>query len=133
MAAFLLDTDTSVDLFNGTALAADWMLGQRVSISVITAYELAVGTEKCRSAKSRSETIGFLEAIEILEFDDLAARESAQVRTELEAERFRCSPALECHGVDVVVLEALDLVEFENPAGRTECCDVVCDVGLEEE
>lgn len=85
MIDYLLDTDVSVDLINGTVLEWGLPSGASVGISSITAYELQVGLEKSVSKKTKAETRGFIEAIPIFEFDADAAVESAKVRTELES------------------------------------------------
>lgn len=85
MVDYLLDTDVSVDLINGTVSGWGLPSGASVGISSITAYELQVGLEKSHSKKTKAETRSFLEAIPTFEFEEKAALESAKVRTELES------------------------------------------------
>jgi len=83
--AYLLDTDVCVDLINGQLRNIGLPPHTEIGISSITAYELQVGIEKSFSLRTKRETRGFLEALDILEFDSDAARESGKVRAELEA------------------------------------------------
>ena len=85
MGAYLLDTDVAIALINGHRAWIDFLIGHSNAISSVTAYELAVGMEKCRSKKTIRETQDFLSAIEVIDFDVEAAFESARVRAELES------------------------------------------------
>ena len=121
MEYYLLDTDISIEIINRLG---DWnavLLGQDVAISSVTAYELAVGMEKCRSKKTIQETRDFLTAIEIIEFDTQAALVSAQVRAKLEAKGLGIGPydtliAGHCRMLDRVLLSN-NLREFERVDG----------------
>ncbi len=85
MGTYLLDSDVAIALINGHEEWIDLLIGQANAISSVTAYELAVGIEKCRSKKTIRETRDFLSAIEVIDFDVEAAFESARVRAELES------------------------------------------------
>ena len=85
MVDYLLDTDVSIEIINHPGVWDGALFGLRLAISSVTAYELGVGIEKCRSSKTVQETRGFLAAIEVVEFDLEGALESARVRAELEA------------------------------------------------
>lgn len=84
MESYLLDTDVSIELINAPGDFPDTLLGKEIAISSVTAYELAVGMEKCLSERTASETASFLSAIEIIDFSVEAGFESARVRAELE-------------------------------------------------
>ena len=121
MEYYLLDTDISIEIINRLG---DWnavLLGQDVAISSVTAYELAVGMEKCRSKKTIQETRDFLTAIEIIEFDTQAALVSAQVRAKLEAKGLGIGPydtliAGHCCELDRILISN-NLREFERVEG----------------
>ena len=84
MADYLLDTDVSIEIINHPMKWDNALFGLDLAISSVTAYELGVGIEKCRSPKTVQETRGFLAAIEVIEFDLEAALESGRVSAELE-------------------------------------------------
>jgi len=118
---YLLDTDISIEVINRPGEWDDALMGRNVAISSVTAYELAVGMEKCGSKKTIRETRNFLYAIEIIEFDTAAALESARVRAELEAKGMGIGPydtliAGHCRMLDRVLLSN-NLREFERVDG----------------
>lgn len=84
MNAYLLDTNAAVTLINGHVAPFESILNESVAISTVTAYELTVGLEKSTHTRTKTETRLFLQAVDILDFDFEAARESALVRVELE-------------------------------------------------
>jgi len=94
------------------------LLGRRLAISSVTAYELGVGMEKCNSPKTIEATWDFLTAIEIIEFDTDAALESARVRAELEAGGMGIGPydtliAGHCRVMDRILISN-NLREFQS-------------------
>jgi len=118
---FLLDTDTSIEIINRPGEWDTVLLGRNLAISSVTAYELAVGMEKCRSKNTIQETRDFLAAIEIIEFDTGAALESARVRAELEAKGMGIGPydtliAGHCRMLDRILISN-NLREFERVEG----------------
>ena len=90
--SYLLDTDVAVETINDPVRSADRLIGRRVAISSVTAYELAVGMEKCDSTRTARETREFLEASEIIDFCWRAAMRSARVRAELESRGMGIGP-----------------------------------------
>ena len=92
MLDYLLDTDVAIAIINHPGQWDDALFGLHLAISSVTAYELGVGIEKCRSTQTVQETRGFLAAIEVIEFDLEAALESARVRAELEAKGIGIGP-----------------------------------------
>lgn len=84
---FLLDTNTVSYYLRGTPATVKHVQGQKPSalaISAITAMELTYGAEK-RGAKTLTAAIqGLLSGIQVLPFDQEAARRAGVVRAALE-------------------------------------------------
>ena len=123
MAHYLLDADVSIEIINHPGEWDDALLGLGLAISSVTAYELGVGIEKCRSPKTLQETRGFLAAIEVIEFDLEAALESARVRVELEARGIGIGPydtliAGHCRAQERILITN-NLREFKRVDGLT--------------
>jgi tRNA(fMet)-specific endonuclease VapC len=84
---YLLDTNTVSYYLRGTPATVKRIQGQRPStlaISAITAMELAYGVEKRRSATLTAAVQGFLSGVQVLPFDQAAARHAGAVRASLE-------------------------------------------------
>jgi tRNA(fMet)-specific endonuclease VapC len=84
---FLLDTNTVSYYLRGVPATVKHVQGQKPSalaISAITAMELAYGTEKRQSATLTAAVQGFLSGVQVLPFDQDAARRAGVVRAALE-------------------------------------------------
>ncbi|MBA2482524.1 MAG: PIN domain-containing protein [Planctomycetes bacterium] len=84
---YLLDTNTVSYYLRGSAATVKHVQGQKPSalaISAITAMELAYGAEKRGSKTLTAAVQGFLSGIQVLSFDQEAARKAGVVRAALE-------------------------------------------------
>jgi tRNA(fMet)-specific endonuclease VapC len=84
---YLLDTNTVSYYLRGTPAIVKHIQGQKPSalaISAITAMELAYGVEKRQSATLSAAVQGFLSGVQVLPFDQDAARQAGVVRASLE-------------------------------------------------
>ena len=84
---FLLDTNTVSYYLRGTPATVKHVQGQKPSalaISAITAMELTYGAEKRRSKTLTAAIQGLLSGIQVLPFDQEAARRAGVVRAALE-------------------------------------------------
>ena len=84
---FLLDTNTVSNYLRGTPATVKQVQGQKPSalvISAITAMELTYGAEKRGSKILTAAVHGFLSGIQVLPFDQDAARRAGVVRAALE-------------------------------------------------
>lgn len=84
---FLLDTNTVSYYLRGTSATVKHVQGQKPSalaISAITAMELTYGAEKRRSKTLTAAIQGLLSGIQVLPFDQEAARRAGVVRAALE-------------------------------------------------
>ena len=84
---FLLDTNTVSYYLRGTPATVKHVQGQKPSalvISAITAMELTYGAEKRASKTLTAAVQGFLSGIQVLPFDQDAARRAGVVRAALE-------------------------------------------------
>ena len=84
---FLLDTNTVSYYLRGTPATVKHVQGQKPSalvISAITAMELTYGAEKRGSKTLTAAVQGFLSGIQVLPFDQDAARRAGVVRAALE-------------------------------------------------
>lgn len=84
---YLLDTNTVSYYLRGTPATVKHVQGQKPSalaISAITAMELAYGVEKRQSANLTAAVQGFLSGVQVLPFDQDAAKQAGVVRASLE-------------------------------------------------
>lgn len=84
---YLLDTNTVSYYLRGTPATVKHIQGQKpttVAISAITAMELAYGVEKRQSATLTAAVRGFLSGVQVLPFDQEAAKQAGVVRASLE-------------------------------------------------
>jgi len=84
---YLLDTNTVSYYLRGEPQTVTHVQAQsslNLSISAITAMELAYGIEKRRSAKLTTAVMGFLSGINIFPFDRESALRAGRVRAALE-------------------------------------------------
>jgi len=84
---FVLDTNTCIFTIKNKPQAVQHAFNRRrgqLCVSAITAMELAYGAEKS-AAPMRNHAVvdGFLERLEVLEYDRAAATDSGQLRAEL--------------------------------------------------
>jgi len=85
---YLLDSDTCIKILRGRANVVRRVAAlspNDCAVSVITAYELYTGVEKCADpAKERPKVEQLLANVHLLAFDERAARMAATVRGDLE-------------------------------------------------
>lgn len=84
---YLLDTNTVSYYLRGTPATVKHVQGHTPSalaISAITAMELAYGVEKRQSATLATAVQGFLSGVQVLPFDQDAAKQAGVVRASLE-------------------------------------------------
>ena len=87
---FLLDTNTCIDLVRGAEKVVGRMSAENpddCGISTVTAYELFCGILRCKKPEAERRKVGILlGTVHLLEFDEDAAKDSAQIRHDLEAQ-----------------------------------------------
>ena len=84
---YLLDTNTVSYYLRGTPATVKHVQGHipsALAISAITAMELAYGVEKRQSATLATAVEGFLSGVQVLPFDQDAAKQAGVVRASLE-------------------------------------------------
>lgn len=85
---YLLDTNTLIYFFKGMGEVAKKMFLQSpnsIAVSSIVVYELEVGIAKSTNPTKRMEQLSqLLEQINIIDFTQREAKESAKIRVELE-------------------------------------------------
>lgn len=84
---YLLDTNTVSYYLRGIPATVKHIQGQKPAalvISAITAMELAYGVEKRQSPTLATAVQGFLSGVQVMPFDDDAARQAGLVRAGLE-------------------------------------------------
>lgn len=84
---YLLDTNTVSYYLRGNPATVKHIQGQKPSalaISAVTAMELAYGVEKRQSPTLAAAVRGFLAGMQVLPFEQEAARQAGVVRAELE-------------------------------------------------
>jgi len=86
---FLLDTNTCIDFVRGAEKVVERMSREPpedCGISTVTACELFCGVLKCKKPDVERRKVGILlRTVHLLEFDEDAAKVSAQIRHDLEA------------------------------------------------
>jgi tRNA(fMet)-specific endonuclease VapC len=84
----LLDTNTLIYYFKGLGRVAERLLATpptEVAVSTITLYEIDVGLEKLREARTRRKLLAELErVVHVLSFGRREAQEAARIRAALE-------------------------------------------------
>lgn len=85
---FLLDTNTLIYFFKGLGAVSDNLFRQSpkdIFIPSIVIYELEVGIAKSNNPKKRKQQLNLLlEQIQIIDFCEKEAKESAKIRATLE-------------------------------------------------
>lgn len=85
---YALDTNTVIYFFKGQGNVAARLLATaptRIGIPTLVIHEIETGIAKSANATKRQEQLDTpVDAIQVLEFDQTAARQSALVRAELE-------------------------------------------------
>ena len=84
---FLLDTNTVSYYLRGIPATVRHIQSQKpltLGISAITAMELAYGVSKRKSPSLTNSVQGFLSGIQVLPFDQEAAKQAGEVRATLE-------------------------------------------------
>jgi tRNA(fMet)-specific endonuclease VapC len=84
---YLLDTNTVSYYLRGTPATVKHIQGQKPTalvISAITAMELSYGVEKRQSATLTTAVRGFLSGVQVMPFDQDAAKHAGVVRAALE-------------------------------------------------
>jgi len=85
---FLLDTNTLIYFFKGLGAVSDNLFKQSpkdIFIPSIVIYELEVGIAKSNNPKKRKQQLNLLlEQIQIIDFCEKEAKESAKIRATLE-------------------------------------------------
>ena len=93
---FLLDTNVCIAAMRGEVSAVSKMTAHApgdCAVSSVTAYELFTGIEKCREPeRERAKVARLLSVLQVLPFDETAARRAGKVRAELEAIGKVCGP-----------------------------------------
>jgi len=93
---YLLDTNTLIYFFKNQGNVAAQLLTtapEQVAISTITLFEIETGLAKSTDpAKRRAQLGGLLEVIQLLPFDQTAARQAASIRAELEKKGLPIGP-----------------------------------------
>ena len=93
---FLLDTNICIAAMRGRASAVSRLAAHapgECAVSSVTAYELFTGVAKCIEPERESAKVTrLLSAVQVLPFDETAARRAASVRAELEAAGNVCGP-----------------------------------------
>jgi tRNA(fMet)-specific endonuclease VapC len=86
---FLLDTDTCVDVLKGEPRVLSNLARQSpddCAVSIVTAYELFTGVEKCADPdRERFKVNRLLDSLHVIAFEEQAARTAAAIRAYLEA------------------------------------------------
>ena len=86
---FLLDTNVCIAVMRGQDSVVSKLEAHApgdCAVSSVTAYELFTGIEKCQEPeRERAKVTRLLSALQVLPFDEVAARRAASVRAALEA------------------------------------------------
>ena len=93
---FLLDTNVCIAAMRGQVPAVSKLAAHApgdCAVSSVTAYELFTGIEKCREPeRERAKVTRLLSVLQVLPFDEAAARRAGKVRAELEVVGKVCGP-----------------------------------------
>ena len=92
----LLDTNICIAVMRGHERAVARLAAvppADCAVSVVTVYELFTGVAKCREPeRERAKVLRLLAAMNVLSFDEPAAKRAAEVRAGLEAAGQICGP-----------------------------------------